>query len=84
MDLTPDQAWIDRALGKERAYLRLSILGVLVGVGLAIFYGVQWTRHDDYPLGLRFVVVVLILLNARQNLRQFLYCRALRRAPSSR
>lgn len=85
MGLTDKQAaWVDQAIGRKDLFLRLSIIGVVIGLGLAVFYTVQWLRLDDYPVGLRFVLVILILLNARQNLRQHKYTDALARLKSAR
>lgn len=66
------------AIRRERLFLVLSVAGVVVGLGLAILYGVRRFQDPGYPLGLRSVVVLLILLNARQNLRQYRYAALLR------
>ena len=51
-------------------------MGVAVGVGFGLYYGLGgWSE----PVVLQFVVVVLILLNARSNLRQYRYARVLER-----
>lgn len=51
-------------------------MGVAVGAGLGLYYG--WGGQSE-PVVLQFVVVVLILLNARSNLRQYRYARVLER-----
>ena len=66
-----------RAVGRKRLFLRLSVLGVVVGLGLAVYYAWMSSQDPDYALGLRSVVVLLVLLNARQNLRQYKYACAL-------
>ena len=80
-ELTPSQArFVERLVRRERLFLWLSVAGVLVGFGLAAYF--LWTRTGETAAGtdgLRFVVVVLILLNARQNLRQVRVARALSR-----
>ena len=40
---------------------------------LRILYSTLWWRDHSYPVGPRAVIVLLILLNARQNLRQYRY-----------
>jgi hypothetical protein len=65
------------AVRRKRLFRALAILGVLIGFGLAGWYGWQRLQHPDYPLGARSVLVILILLNARQNLRQYRYAVAL-------
>lgn len=68
-----------RAAGRAELFVALSAAGVAVAVGLTVWYG--WRRAVDptFPLGARVVIVLLILLNARQNLRQARYARVLRR-----
>ena len=61
------------AVGRKRLFLLLSAIGVAVGIAMAAYFGYRRLRDPGFALGLRFAVVVLILLNARQNLRQFRY-----------
>ena len=61
------------AVHRKRLFLLLSATGVAAGIALAVYYGYRRLHDPGYALGLRFAVVVLILLNARQNLRQFRY-----------
>ena len=61
------------AVRRRPLFLLLSLTGIAVAAGLAGYYGYRNTVQDDYPLGLRLVVVLLVLLNARQNLRQYRY-----------
>ena len=64
-------------MGRKRLFGALSILGVLVGLGLTIYF---WLTHEPGdPTGLQALLVVCILLNARGNLRQVRYVRALER-----
>ena len=67
------------AVRRRRLFLILSLTGVVAAVLLIVFYGYRWTTVPDYPIGLRIVLVILILLNARQNLRQYRYASLLRR-----
>ena len=62
-----------KAVSRKEIFLRLSLIGVAIGGGLLVFWLWRWWTEDDFALGLRFVLVVLILLNARQNLRQWRY-----------
>ena len=66
--------FVERAIGRKRLFLGLSVVGVLAGVGLAGWAGFS---SDESGSGLRWLVVVLVLLNARQNLRQYRYASAL-------
>jgi hypothetical protein len=71
-DLTgTERAFVARAVRRRRLFLALSVLGLVVAVGLGVYY--TWCKlHDPaYAVGPRLVIVVLILLNSRQNLRQY-------------
>ena len=71
--------WIERAVRRKKLFLVLSLAGVAVAAVLAAFYGYRRWTDPGYPLGARAVIVLLILLNARQNLRQYRYACALER-----
>ena len=60
-----------RALRRKRLFLVLSIAGLVIAAGLSIYYIARVATDPDFPIGPRAVIVVLILLNARQNLRQY-------------
>jgi len=51
----------------------LAYAGVAVAIALSVFYGYRRSRDPSFQVGTRAVVVLLILLNARQNLRQYRY-----------
>ena len=71
-DLTAtERAFVARALRRRRLFLALSLFGLVVAVGLGVYY--TWRKlHDPaFAVGARMVIVVLILLNSRQNLRQY-------------
>lgn len=72
-----DRLFARRALGRGRLFLGLSVAGVAVALGLAALYGYRRWIDPGYPLGLPAVVILLVLLNARQNLRQYRYVRVL-------
>lgn len=60
-----------RALRRKRLFLVLSIAGLVIAAGLSAYYVERFATDPDFPIGPRAVIVVLILLNARQNLRQY-------------
>lgn len=62
-----------RAVRRRKLFLALAAAGIVVASSLTIYYGYRRSHDDGYPLELRSVLVVLILLNARQNLRQYRY-----------
>lgn len=62
---------------RKTLFLALSLAGIGVAALLAVFYGYRKLVDPTYPIALRVVVVILILLNARQNLRQYRYARVL-------
>jgi len=66
-----------KAIKRKKLFLVLSITSVIVGLGLAIFYSWEAYTQPDFDIGIHFVLVVLILLNARQNLRQYGYAKIL-------
>ena len=65
--------FLANAIRRKDLFLRLSILGVIVAIGLAGWY--TWRSLDEPGAagGTGWVLVVLVLLNARQNLRQHKY-----------
>lgn len=62
---------------RKKIFLVLSIVSVIVGLGLAVFYFWEAYAHPRFDIGIHFVLVVLILLNARQNFRQYKYAKIL-------
>ncbi len=68
-----DRRFLERAVARKGIYLRLSI------AGLAGWYLWSWisARNTTAHTLTGFVIVTLVLLNARQNLRQFRYGRIL-------
>jgi hypothetical protein len=65
------QRFIERALRRKKLFLVLSIVGIVIAVVLAAYYGVRRLNDPSFPIGPRAVIIVLILLNSRQNLRQY-------------
>ncbi len=72
-----DERFARRAIGRQRLFLGLSIAGLTIAGVLAVLYTVLRLRNPSYPVGPRAVIVLLILLNARQNLRQYKFARIL-------
>jgi hypothetical protein len=66
-----------RAIRRKRLFLGLSIAGLTIAAALVVLYGFLWWRNPGFPVGARAVIVLLVLLNARQNLRQYKYARLL-------
>jgi formate-dependent nitrite reductase membrane component NrfD len=65
------QRFVERALRRKKLFLALSIVGVVIAVVLAAYSGFRWLNDRTFPIGPRAVIVLLILLNSRQNLRQY-------------
>ena len=63
--------FVERALRRKKLFLALSIVGIVIAVGLAAYYGFRRLTDPTFPIGSHAVIVVLILLNSRQNLRQY-------------
>jgi len=63
----------ERAVRRRRVFLILSMASVVIAAGLAAYYTSCKLADPAYPVGARAVVVLLILLNARMNLRQYRY-----------
>ena len=72
-----DERFILRAIRRKRLFLGLSIAGLVVAFALIVLYGVFWWRDPAFPVAPRAVIILLVLLNARQNLRQYKYARLL-------
>jgi hypothetical protein len=63
--------FVERALRRKKLFLVLSIVGMVIAVVLAAYCGFRRLNDPTFPIGPRAVIVVLILLNSRQNLRQY-------------
>lgn len=66
-----------RAIRRKKLFLVLSITSVVVGLCLTLLYAWQYATQPDFAPGIHFVLVLLILLMARQNLRQYYYAKIL-------
>ena len=65
------QRFVERALRRKKLFLALSIVGIMIAMALATYYGFRRLNDPTFPIGSHAVIVVLILLNSRQNLRQY-------------
>jgi hypothetical protein len=72
-----EQRFVTVAVRRKRLFLGLALGGIVVGAGLAAWFGYRWATEPQFSLQLRPLVVLLILLVARLNLRQYRYARAL-------
>ena len=79
MDMTDSELhFAKRAIRRKKLFLALSIISVTVALSLALFYSWQFaTKQPGFAPGIHFVLVLLILLTARQNLRQYRYAKIL-------
>ena len=68
-----ERAWALRAIARKRLFRTLSWAGVAVAAVLAAAYGWRSAHDPGFALAPHAVVVLLVLLNARQNLRQHRY-----------
>ena len=68
-----ESAFAARAVRRKRLFLALSVAGLLVAAGFTVWC-VWKKKHDPaFDMGPRSVIVLLVMLNARQNLRQYRY-----------
>ncbi len=65
--------FLANAIRRKRIFLPLSILGVIVAVGLAGWFLWRGLEDPGASGATGWVLVILVLLNARQNLRQHKY-----------
>jgi len=66
-----------KAIQRKKLFLAISITSVIIGSGLAIFYSWEAYTQPNFDIGIHFALVILIFLNARQNLRQYNYAKIL-------
>ncbi len=75
-DVTSDR-FVRTAVRRKKVFLVLSVAGVAIGLGLAVWFGYRRWAEPEATGALHFVIVVLVLLNARANLRQYRFAAAL-------
>ena len=72
LTLTAEETgFAERAIRRRKLFLGLAVAGVAIGLGLAAHTAYRASIDPRAPTGLRVALVILILLNARQNLRQY-------------
>jgi len=66
-----DRRFAEAAVRRRRLFAALAVVGVAVAAGLVGW--TLWSRAHDpaRPVASHVVLAILILLNARQNLRQY-------------
>lgn len=68
-----ERGFVRRALRRKKLFLGLSLAGLAIAAGLGSYYFYRRWTDPTYPIGPRAVIILLVLLNARQNLRQYRY-----------
>jgi len=68
-----DRRFAERAIRRRPLFLALSWVGVGVAALLTAYTAYRKIEDPAFPIGVRVALVILILLNARQNLRQHWY-----------
>jgi hypothetical protein len=68
-----ERRFAERAVRRKKLFLQLAIAGLIIAGGLSVYYGYRRATDPAFPIGPRAVIVLLILLNSRQNLRQYRY-----------
>jgi hypothetical protein len=62
-----------KAIRRKQLFRNVSNVSIAVAVLLAMVYGFERLHDPSFQLAPRAVIILLILLNARQNLRQHKY-----------
>ena len=68
-----ERSFAAKAIRRKDLFRAISNVSIAVAALLVIVYGVERLRDPTFSLAPRAVIVLLILLNARQNLRQHKY-----------
>jgi len=68
-----ERQFATRAIRRKALFRTLSNVSVAAAALLAVVYGYERLRDPDFSIAPRAVIILLILLNARQNLRQHKY-----------
>ena len=72
-----ERSFAERAIRRKRIFWTLSMVSVAVAALLTVIVVVARLHDPSFAIGPRLVIVLLILLNARQNLRQYKYAEIL-------
>ena len=62
-----------RAVRRKRLFLGMSIAALVVAAFLIVLYSTWFFLDRSFAIGPRAVIILLVLLNARQQLRQYRY-----------
>ncbi|MDX8404201.1 MAG: hypothetical protein R8K54_07325 [Mariprofundaceae bacterium] len=73
-----------RAIKRKKLFLVLSAIGVIIGFGLAALYIWQFLTQPNFAVGIHAVLVILILLISRLNLRQHYFAKILEKVISEK
>lgn len=68
-----ERVFATRAVRRKRVFRRLSMINITAAVLLLGVYGYERLRDPTFAVMSHAVIVLLILLAARQNLRQYRY-----------
>jgi hypothetical protein len=68
-----ERAFAARAIRRKDLFRKISNISIAVAALLAVVYGYERLHDPAFSLAPRAVIILLILLNARQNLRQHKY-----------
>ena len=68
-----ESAFAARAVRRKRLFLALSVAGLGAAAAYTVLCVVLKKINPAFEVGPRAVIVLLVLLNARQNLRQYRY-----------
>lgn len=74
---------VKKAIRRQKLFLVLSIISVVIAFALGAFYTWEAFNQKGFNKSVHFIVVILILLNARQNLRQYNYAKVLEKLTCS-
>ncbi len=72
-----DIYFANKAIRRKKLFFRLSITSVIVALSLTAFYTWQYVTQAGFAVGVHAVLVLMILLTARLNLRQYRYAKVL-------
>jgi flagellar biogenesis protein FliO len=79
----PEREFAAKAIRRKQLFRTISNISIAVAVLLALVYGFERLHDPSFQLAPRAVIILLILLNARQNLRQHKYAAILEKLTRS-
>jgi len=78
-----ERAFAAKAIRRKQLFRAISNVSIAVALLLAIVYGYERLHNPSVPVAPRAVIILLVLLNARQNLRQHKYAAILEKLTRS-